>query len=51
MYTVHSSPSRAAVAAVAAVRAAGGHVLLPVEGHRAVAAAARLDGDAGLIDE
>ncbi len=39
----------AAPAAVAAVGAARGHVLLPVEGHRAVAAAARLDGDAGGI--
>ena len=36
-------------AAVAAVGAAGGHILLPVEGHRAVAAVARLDGDAGGI--
>ena len=41
----HAAPP----AAVAAVGAAGGHVLLPVEGHRAVAAVARLDCDAGGI--
>ena len=40
-----------AVAAVAAVRAAGGHVFLPVEGHGSVAAVAGPDGDAGFIDE
>jgi len=48
---VHLQDDGAAVAAVAAVRAAGGDVFLPVEGHRAVAAAAGPHGDPGLINE
>ena len=39
----------AAAAAVAAVRAAARHELLPAEADRAVAAAARLDLDAGAV--
>ena len=48
---VHLQNDGAAPAAVTAVRTAGGHIFLPVEGYHAVAAVARLDGDAGLIDE
>ena len=40
-----------APAAVSAVRAAGGHVLLPVEGHRPAAARARPDGDASGVNK
>ena len=40
---VDAQDDRAAVAAVAAVRAACGHVFFPVEGHRAVAARTGLD--------
>ena len=39
----------AAVAAVAAVRAAGGHIFFPVEGHRTVAAPAANDGNSNFI--
>lgn len=48
---IHLHDDAAAVAAVAAVRAAGGHVFLPVEGHGSVTAVAGPDGDAGFIDE
>ena len=41
----------AALAAVAARRAAARHILLPAEGHAAVAAVARLDPNFGLVDE
>ena len=41
----------ASMAAVTAVRAAGGHIFLPVEGHRAVSAAPGLHGDGYLIDK
>ena len=46
---IHPQHDGAAVAAVAAVRPARGHVFLPVEGHRAVAAVAGLDEDPYLI--
>ena len=46
---VHLQNNVAAVAAVAAVRAAGGNVFLPVEGHAAVAAVSCLHGDPGLV--
>ena len=42
---VHRDHHVAAPAAVAAVRAAGGHIFLPVEGDHAVAAVAGADGD------
>ena len=48
---IHLQDDAAAPAAVAAVRAAGGHVFLPVEGHDAVTAVAGLHGDPGLVDE
>ena len=48
---IHLHNDAAAVAAVAAVRAAGGHVFLPVEGHGSVTAVAGPDGNAGFIDE
>ena len=48
---VHHQDDGAALAAVAAVRAAGRHVFLPVEGYDAVAAVASSDGDPGFIDE
>ena len=48
---VHLQDDGAAVAAVAAVGAAGGHVFLPVEGHRAVAAVAGPDGDPRFINK
>ena len=48
---VHLQDDMAARAAVSAVGAARGHVFLPVEGHGAVAAVARLDGDSCFIDE
>ena len=48
---VHLQNDGTALAAVAAVRAAGRHVFFTVEGHHAVAAVAGFDGDAGLIDE
>ena len=43
---IHLHDDAAAVAAVAAVRAAGGHIFLPVKGDHAVAAVAGTDGDA-----
>ena len=43
---VHRDHHVAAPAAVAAVRAAGGHIFLPVKGDHAVAAVAGTDGDA-----
>ena len=48
---IHLHDDAAAVAAVAAVGATGGHVFLPVEGHGSVTAVAGPDGDAGFIDE
>jgi len=48
---IHLHDDAAAVAAVAAVGATGGHIFLPVEGHGSVAAVAGPDGDAGFIDE
>ena len=48
---VHPEDDAAAVAAVAAVGAALGDVLLPVKGHGAVAAVAGLHGDFYLIDK
>ena len=42
---VHLKDDAAAPAAVTAVRSAGRHILLPVEGHRAVSAVAGADGD------
>ena len=48
---VHPQNDVPAAPAVPAVGAAGGHVLLPVEGHRAAAARSRPDGDAGGIDK
>ena len=43
---VHRDHHVAAPSAVAAVRAAGGHIFLPVKGDHAVAAVAGTDGDA-----
>ena len=37
--------------AVAAVRAAGGHIFFPVERHRSIAAPSADDGDAHFIHE
>ena len=48
---VHLQDDGAAVAAVTAVRAAGGNVFLPVKGHCTVAAVAGAAGDAGLVDK
>ena len=48
---VGSQQHVAAAAAVAARGAAGRHIFLAAEGHDAVAAAAGLHRDAGLIDE
>ena len=48
---VHPKDDAAAVAAVAAVGAALGDILLPVKGHGAVAAVAGLHGDFYLIDK
>ena len=48
---VHLQDDGAAVAAVAAVGAAGGDVLLPMERHRAVAAIAGPNGDPRLINK
>ena len=48
---VHPQDDIAPPAAVAAVGAAGGHILLPVEGDGAVAAAARPDRDAGGVNK
>ena len=41
----------AAMSAVAAVRAAGGHIFFPVERHRSIAAPSADDGDAHFIHE
>ena len=48
---VHTQDDGAAVAAVAAVRAARGHVFFPVKGHCAVAARAGLDRNAYFINK
>ena len=48
---VHLHDDAAAVAAVAAVRAAGGNIFFPVKGHRPVAAVAGANGDAGLVNK
>ena len=48
---VHLEEDVSSPASVAAVGPAGGHVLLPVEGHGPVAAVAGLDGDFGGIHE
>ena len=48
---VHLEDDVAAASAVAAVRAARGHVLLAVERHRAVAAVARAHGDGYLVNK
>ena len=48
---VHLQDDGAAVAAVAAIGAAGGDVLLPMERHRAVAAVAGPHGDPRLINK
>ena len=48
---IHLQDDGAAVAAVTAVRAAGGNVFLPVKGHCTVAAVAGAAGDAGLVDK
>ena len=39
------------MSAVAAVRAAGGHIFFPVERHRSIAAPSADDGDAHFIHE
>ena len=48
---VHLEDDVAAASAVAAVRAAGSHVFLAVEGHRAVAAVACTHGDGHFINK
>ncbi len=48
---VHPQDDVPAAPSVSAVGAAGGHVLLPVEGHRPAAAGARPNGDAGGVDK
>ena len=48
---VHLQDNGAALAAVAAVRAAGRHIFFAVERHCAVAAVARPDRDPGLVDK
>ena len=48
---VHFKDDVAAAPAVAAVRAAGGHIFLAVEGHCAVAAVARAHGDGHFINK
>lgn len=48
---VDENNDAAAVAAVAAVRAARRHIFFSVKGHRAVAAVSGADGDASLVDK
>ena len=46
---VHPEDDAATMTAVAPVRAAGGHIFFPVEGHGPIAASAAAHGDAYLI--
>ena len=48
---IHPQHHVAASAAVAAVRAAGGHILLPVEGDGTASAVARFHHNAGRVDK